>query len=141
MSEDEAFSIPDIEAVFIETTNSDLMRVAGECAERGIPMHCDKPCGLGISHPLREMEQRGATPLRRSGVPQRARRPLSQCERARRPFSQCDRARRPFSQWRGATVWTLLPAVFEFYPSAHSAPSALTGAERLGYNYSKRRKG
>lgn len=45
VSEDEAFAISDIEAVFIETTNSDLMRVAGECAERGIPMHCDKPCG------------------------------------------------------------------------------------------------
>jgi len=48
LSEEEAFSIPDIEAVFIETTNSDLMRVASECAKRGIPMHCDKPCGLGM---------------------------------------------------------------------------------------------
>lgn len=44
-SEEEAFAIPGIEAVFVETTNSDLMRVASECAERGIPMHCDKPCG------------------------------------------------------------------------------------------------
>ena len=45
VSEDEAFDIPDIEAVFVETTNADLMRVATECARRGIPMHCDKPCG------------------------------------------------------------------------------------------------
>ena len=45
VSEEEAFDIPDVEAVFVETTNSDLMRVAAECAERGIPMHCDKPCG------------------------------------------------------------------------------------------------
>ena len=47
-SEGEAFDIPDIEAVFVETTNSDLMRVAAECARRGIPMHCDKPCGPGM---------------------------------------------------------------------------------------------
>ena len=46
VSEDEAFDIPDVEAVFVETTNADLMRVAAECAKRGIPMHCDKPCGL-----------------------------------------------------------------------------------------------
>ena len=45
VSEEEAFDIPGLEAVFIETTNADLMRVADECAERGLPMHCDKPCG------------------------------------------------------------------------------------------------
>jgi predicted dehydrogenase len=45
VSEEDAFTIPDIEAVFVETTNADLMRVAQECAKRGIPMHCDKPCG------------------------------------------------------------------------------------------------
>ena len=45
VSEEDAFTIPDVEAVFVETTNADLMRVAQECAKRGIPMHCDKPCG------------------------------------------------------------------------------------------------
>lgn len=48
VTEEEAFSIPDVEAVFIETTNADLMRVADECAKRGIPMHCDKPCGADM---------------------------------------------------------------------------------------------
>lgn len=45
LTEEQAFSIPGIEAVFVETTNVDLMRVAAECAKRGLPMHCDKPCG------------------------------------------------------------------------------------------------
>lgn len=48
LSEADAFSLPQIEAVFIETTNADLMRVAAECAARGIPMHCDKPCGAAM---------------------------------------------------------------------------------------------
>lgn len=48
VTEEKAFSNPDVEAVFIETTNADLMRVADECAQRGIPMHCDKPCGADM---------------------------------------------------------------------------------------------
>ena len=43
--EDESWDVPDIDVVFVETTNCNLMEVAAECARRGIPMHCDKPCG------------------------------------------------------------------------------------------------
>lgn len=45
ISETEAASVTDIDVAFIETTNCDLMDVARGFAERGIPMHCDKPCG------------------------------------------------------------------------------------------------
>ena len=42
---EEAFAIPDIDVAFVEVTNADLMPVAAKFAERGVPMHCDKPCG------------------------------------------------------------------------------------------------
>lgn len=45
VSEAEAWSIPDIDVGLVEVTNCDLMEIAGQFAERGIPMHCDKPCG------------------------------------------------------------------------------------------------
>ena len=45
VSEAEAWVVPDIDVAFVEVTNCDLMEIAGECARRGIPMHCDKPCG------------------------------------------------------------------------------------------------
>lgn len=45
VSEDEARWMTDIDVVFVETANRDLMEVAGFYVERGIPMHCDKPCG------------------------------------------------------------------------------------------------
>ena len=45
VSEREAFDIRDIDVGFVETTNADLMDVAAKFVERGIPMHCDKPCG------------------------------------------------------------------------------------------------
>ena len=45
VSEAEAWKIPDIDIGFVEVTNCDLMEVAMMFAERGIPMHCDKPCG------------------------------------------------------------------------------------------------
>ena len=45
VSEAEAWSVPDIDVVFVEVTNCDLMEIAAECARRGLPMHCDKPCG------------------------------------------------------------------------------------------------
>lgn len=43
--ESEAWNIPDIDVGFVETTNCDLMEIAAQFSERGIPMHCDKPCG------------------------------------------------------------------------------------------------
>ena len=45
LTEEEALSLPDVDVVFIETTNADLMKAARHFAERGVPMHCDKPCG------------------------------------------------------------------------------------------------
>ena len=45
LSHDEAMSLDGIDVAFVETTNADLMKVAGIFAEKGIPMHCDKPCG------------------------------------------------------------------------------------------------
>ena len=45
VSEAEAWSVPDIDVGFVEVTNCDLMEIAAKFAERGIPMHCDKPCG------------------------------------------------------------------------------------------------
>ena len=35
----------DIDVAFVETANADLMEVASRFAERGIALHCDKPCG------------------------------------------------------------------------------------------------
>ena len=45
VSEDKAWAVPDVDVVFVETTNCDLVEIAAECARRGLPMHCDKPCG------------------------------------------------------------------------------------------------
>ena len=45
VDEREAMAISDIDVVFVETVNGRLMEIAGKFAERGIPMHCDKPCG------------------------------------------------------------------------------------------------
>ena len=45
VSEAEAFDIPDVDVAFVETANRDLMEIAAKFAERGVPMHCDKPCG------------------------------------------------------------------------------------------------
>ena len=45
VSEAEALEIRDIDCVFVEVANRDLMEIAKVYAERGVPMHCDKPCG------------------------------------------------------------------------------------------------
>ena len=45
VSEEEAWRIGDIDVAFVEVANCHLMEIAGRFAERGIPMHCDKPCG------------------------------------------------------------------------------------------------
>ena len=48
ISEDEARALEGIDIVFVETANADLMEVAGFFARRGIPLHCDKPCGEAL---------------------------------------------------------------------------------------------
>ena len=48
VSPGEAFSVPDVDLVFIEVTNADILPIAAECAARGLPMHCDKPCGEAL---------------------------------------------------------------------------------------------
>jgi len=45
VSEEEAWKTPDVDVVFVETANRDLMEIAAEAVKRGLPMHCDKPCG------------------------------------------------------------------------------------------------
>ena len=45
VSAEEALALDGIDVAFIETTNADLMRIARIFADRGVPMHCDKPCG------------------------------------------------------------------------------------------------
>jgi len=53
---EKAFDIPDIDVAFVEVTNADLMSVAGRLAERGVPMHCDKPCGESMAAYRRVVE-------------------------------------------------------------------------------------
>lgn len=45
VGEDAVDGVGDIDVAFVETANADLMEVAARFAERGIAMHCDKPCG------------------------------------------------------------------------------------------------
>lgn len=45
MTEEELFSIPGIQAVAVETPNTDLVPTAMRCAERGLHLHMDKPAG------------------------------------------------------------------------------------------------
>ena len=48
VTEREADAITDIDVAFAETANADLMEIAAKFAARGIPMHCDKPCGESV---------------------------------------------------------------------------------------------
>jgi predicted dehydrogenase len=45
MSEEELFSVPGLQAVTVETPNSDLVPTALRCLERHLAMHLDKPGG------------------------------------------------------------------------------------------------
>ena len=48
VSEAEAAGLLDggeIDVAFVETANADLMEVAAKLVARGVPLHCDKPCG------------------------------------------------------------------------------------------------
>ena len=54
VSEAEALALSDIDVVFVETANRDLMEIARIYAARGVAMHCDKPCGEEM-RPYREV--------------------------------------------------------------------------------------
>lgn len=45
VDEKTAQKMSDIDVVFVETVNGRLMEIARLFADRGVPMHCDKPCG------------------------------------------------------------------------------------------------
>lgn len=45
VAKDEALALKNIDVVFVEVTNRELMSAAEIFAARGVPMHCDKPCG------------------------------------------------------------------------------------------------
>ena len=45
VSAEEALAMPDIDVVFVETANGDLLDAALPWAERGVAMHLDKPTG------------------------------------------------------------------------------------------------
>ena len=46
---EEALNCPGLEAVTVEVPNKDLVPVALQCMERGIPMHMDKPAGEDLA--------------------------------------------------------------------------------------------
>lgn len=49
MTEEEAFALPDLKAVAVETDVPDLCATALRCAERGLHIHCDKPGGESLA--------------------------------------------------------------------------------------------
>ncbi len=49
LTEEELFNYPGLEAVVVETPNADLVPAALRCAERGLPMHLDKPGGEDLA--------------------------------------------------------------------------------------------
>jgi predicted dehydrogenase len=48
MSEEELFDVPGLQAVTVETPNSDLVPTAMRCMERNLGMHMDKPGGEAL---------------------------------------------------------------------------------------------
>lgn len=54
VSAEEALAMPDIDVVFVETANGDLLDAARPWAERGVAMHLDKPTGE-TREPFREL--------------------------------------------------------------------------------------
>lgn len=53
-----------IQCVFVEVTNDDLISVAQACADRGLAMHLDKPCGQTLAPFVKVVET-----CRRRGIP------------------------------------------------------------------------
>lgn len=64
VSEDEARTLDGIDVAFVEVANRHLMEIAELFAARGIPMHCDKPCGEAMEPYRRIVEM-----CRSKGVP------------------------------------------------------------------------
>ena len=54
ISEAEADRVDGIDVAFIETANADLMEIAATFIAKGIPLHCDKPCGEAME-PFRSL--------------------------------------------------------------------------------------
>jgi len=65
VSEAEARTLSDVDVVFVETANRDLMEIARLWAERGVAMHCDKPCGetMGPYRAVVDLCRAKGTPL------------------------------------------------------------------------------
>lgn len=49
LTEEEMYKIPDLDAVFVEVPNLDLVPVAMRVMEHGLPMHLDKPAGTDLA--------------------------------------------------------------------------------------------
>ena len=64
VSEDEARTLDGIDVAFVEVANRHLMEIAELFAARGVPMHCDKPCGEAMEPYRRIVET-----CRSKGVP------------------------------------------------------------------------
>lgn len=54
LTEEQLFADKSIDVVFVEVTNDDLVSVGMKCAQHGLPMHFDKPCGQSYA-PFAEM--------------------------------------------------------------------------------------
>ena len=54
ISSEAALNYPDLDCVLVEVPNLELVRIGKMFAERGIPMHMDKPCGESLE-PYREL--------------------------------------------------------------------------------------
>ncbi len=64
LSEAELFAVPGLDAVMVETPNTDLVPTALRCLDHGLPMHLDKPGGEDFA-----LFQRLLADCRERGVP------------------------------------------------------------------------
>ncbi|HBO99392.1 MAG TPA: hypothetical protein DD637_06110 [Verrucomicrobia bacterium] len=57
VSESEADELEGIDVVFVETANAGLMEIAAKFIAKGVPLHCDKPCGEAME-PYRSLVEK-----------------------------------------------------------------------------------
>lgn len=57
VSESEADELKGIDVVFVETANAGLMEIAAKFIAKGVPLHCDKPCGEAME-PYRSLVEK-----------------------------------------------------------------------------------